>query len=93
LSACESERGTEGGYTDVDSFARIFGLAGVPHVVASRWNVDSATTMTLMQDFYAALSDGATVPESLRRAEGTTRSHMGSIHPYYWSAFRAFGRV
>ena len=93
LSACATDRGVEGKYQDPDSFARAFQRAGVPHVVASRWNVDSSATATFMKDFYQALLGGRTVSESLRQAATASRSRSETIHPYYWSAFRVFGSV
>jgi CHAT domain-containing protein/tetratricopeptide (TPR) repeat protein len=91
LSACDTARGTGGRYDDVDSFARAFIHARVPHVVASRWSVQSAATTTFMNDFYRALLSGATVSASLREAEADLRSRPETRHPYYWSAFGAFG--
>ncbi len=91
LSACDTARGTEGRYDDFDSFARAFIDARVPHVVASRWTVESAATTRFMNDFYRALLSGATVSSSLRQAEADMRSRPETRHPYYWSAFGAFG--
>ena len=58
LSACATENGTDDSPLDPDSLVRIFFRFGVPHVVASRWNVDSRTTAAMMNSFYAAFSPG-----------------------------------
>lgn len=92
LSACETELGTSDSPADPDSLVRFFLRAGVPHVVASRWRVDSAATGFFMQAFYAALLRGRSVSGSIQTAEAALREQAGLNHPYFWSAFRAFGR-
>ena len=67
--------------------------AGVPHVVASLWDVDSAAARTFMEAFYNALLKGNGVAESVRFAAARVRAHSVWSHPYYWSAFQAFGGV
>jgi CHAT domain-containing protein/tetratricopeptide (TPR) repeat protein len=91
FSACDTQDiSTEGAY-DADSMVRVFLQEGVPHVVASRWNVDSAATRQFMNSFYQALLKGNSVAESIHRAQVSLRSAPGMAHPYYWSAFTAFG--
>lgn len=93
LSACESSPGTDGAFDDQDSLVESLASAGVPDVVASRWNVDSAGTAQLMQDLYAQLLNGATVSEAFRSATMEMRSGSSFKHPYYWAGFAVFGRV
>ena len=93
FSACDTQDGNAGGTASADSLVRFFLRAGVAHVVASRWNVDSSATRQFMELFYAALLDGSTVAESMRQAQTQLRSRPGMAHPYYWSAFTAFGAV
>jgi CHAT domain-containing protein len=90
LSACSTENGAEGLAGDFDSLARVFLLQGVPHVVASRWNVDSASALMLMAAFYDKLLAGASVPQALAGAEYALRQR--APHPYYWAGFDAFGQ-
>jgi CHAT domain-containing protein len=92
LSACETERGTGDSPADPDSLVRSFMRQGVPHIVASRWRVDSAATRIFMQAFYGALLKGRSVSRSIQEAEVSLKGHPGLAHPYFWSAFRAFGR-
>ena len=92
FSACETQVGSGGGAYDADSLVRVFLRAGVPSVVASRWNVDSVATRQFMNVFYQALLNGATVPNSLREAESVVRRIPGTEHPYFWAAFSGFGR-
>lgn len=65
LSACSTENGGDGLPEDFDSLARVFLSRGVPHVIASRWNVDSNSTVLLMEKFYERLLAGSTVPQAL----------------------------
>jgi CHAT domain-containing protein len=75
---------------DSDSLALVFLAKGVPHVIASRWNVDSSSTVLLMEVFYEKLLAGASVPQALASAEAALRQR--APHPYYWAAFDAFGQ-
>jgi CHAT domain-containing protein/cytochrome c-type biogenesis protein CcmH/NrfG len=93
LAACSSGKGEDGRILEPGSFERWFLHAGVPHVVASRWGVDSAATESLMETFYAALLSGKSVSESLREAAARVRTIPDKAHPYYWAAFSAFGRA
>jgi CHAT domain-containing protein len=90
LSACSTENGDEGLFGDFDSMARAFVAKGAPHVIASRWNVDSSSTASLMDGFYNRLFAGDSVPQALATAEARLRQK--SPHPYYWAAFDAFGQ-
>jgi len=58
--------------------------------VATRWNVDSTSTVSLMELFYERLLAGASVPQALASAEAALRQK--TPHPYYWAAFDAFGK-
>jgi CHAT domain-containing protein len=93
LSACDSSPGTEGAFDDQDSLVGRLVSGGVPVVVASRWNVDSAGTADLMQKLYKQLLTGATVSGSLRNATTEMRSGRTFQHPFYWAGFAVFGRV
>jgi CHAT domain-containing protein len=91
LSACSTVAGRNGGFADEDSLSYAFLEKGVPHVVASRWNVDSAVTATLMELFYRNLLAGCTVAEALRKAELTISSLSATSAPYFWAAFGSYG--
>jgi len=91
FSACDTQGGSTGGVTDSDSLARAFLRAGVPHVVASRWNVDSGVTRQFMSLFYTALLSGRSVPDAIHQAQSELRASPGMARPYYWAAFSAFG--
>jgi len=89
LSACntESGAGTSGGFNSVtEALLR----AGVPHVVASRWEV--VETRAFIDDFYRSVLSGQPVSEAIRGASRNMLADPRTAHPYYWSAFAAYGR-
>ena len=91
LSACRTASDS-GGSSGFDSVTDAFLRAGVPHVVASRWAVDSAATRGIVQDFYRNALSGQTVSEAIRLTSLKTLASQSTSHPYYWSAFAAYGR-
>jgi CHAT domain-containing protein len=91
LSAC-STGSSSGGSSGFDNFADALLRAGVPHVIASRWAVDSAVTRGFVQDFYVNALSGQTVSEAIRRTSQKILSNPVTAHPYYWAAFASYGR-
>ncbi len=92
LSACSTASINLSLTADPDTLVRTFLRGGVPHVVASRWDVDSRVTDRLMENFYSQLFSGETVVHALRRVRIQMMTAQETIHPYYWAAFAAFGR-
>ncbi len=89
LSACntESGAGSSGGFNSVtEALLR----AGVPHVVASRWEV--METRAFIDNFYRSALSGQLVSEAIRGASRNMLADPRTAHPYYWSAFAAYGR-
>ena len=93
FSACDTEDSANGGVANADSLVRVFLRAGALRVVVTRWNVDSGVTRDFMNLFYRGLLSGKTVSGSMHYAQSVLRSQPGLVHPYYWSAFTAFGAV
>jgi CHAT domain-containing protein len=93
FSACDTQDSSTGSVSGTDSLVRVFLRAGVGQVVATRWNVDSGAARQFVELFYRALLTGSTVSESIHQAQSGLRSRPGMAHPYYWSAFTAFGAV
>jgi CHAT domain-containing protein len=89
LSACntESGAGSSGGF---NSITEALLRAGVPHVVASRWEV--VETRAFINDFYRSALSGQPVSEAIRGASRNMLADPRTAHPYYWSAFAAYGR-
>jgi CHAT domain-containing protein len=89
LSACntESGAGSSGGFNSVtEALLR----AGVPHVVASRWEV--MEIRAFIDYFYRSALSGQRVSEAIRGASRNMLADPRTAHPYYWSAFAAYGR-
>jgi CHAT domain-containing protein len=91
LSACGTAE-TEKGFTGPDTLVRGFLRAGIPHVIASRWPVDSHTTQQTMTEFYKGLFQGEPSSKALQQATETVRLQPATSHPYYWAAFSSYGR-
>jgi CHAT domain-containing protein len=91
LSACGTASGGTGS-NGFDSVTDALLRAGVPHVVASRWAVDSTETRGFVQDFYRNALSGQTVSEAIRLTSRNMLANPRTSHPYYWSAFAAYGR-
>jgi len=91
LSACSTASGS-GGSSGFDSITDALLRAGVPHVVASRWAVDSAQTRGFVEDFYRNALSGQTVSDAIRLTSTRMLVNPRTSHPYYWSAFAAYGQ-
>jgi CHAT domain-containing protein len=91
LSACSTASGGTGS-NGFDSVTDALLRAGVPHVVASRWAVDSTETRGFVQGFYRNALSGQTVSEAIRLTSRNMLANPRTSHPYYWSAFAAYGR-
>lgn len=100
LAACST--GTGGRSSGVDNtLVRTFLVAGVPHIVASQWDVYNVTTATLMRGFFQNSLAGQIPDLALANAQReflqtpNKASHevRGYQHPYYWAGFVVIGRA
>jgi CHAT domain-containing protein len=91
LSACSTDRLSDDALSDPRTVPAGLLGAGVPHVVASSWNVDSRATAALMHAFYDTLLATGSVTGSLRSAEILVSRQTATSHPYYWAAFKTWG--
>ena len=91
LSACETGREAESQISDNGGVTEVLLHFGVPHVVASRWRIDSSPTALLMRSFYQHLALGDSVSGSLHFAQSALLSKPQFAHPYYWAAFGVRG--
>jgi CHAT domain-containing protein/tetratricopeptide (TPR) repeat protein len=91
LSACATGIGLSPGASGTENLTDAMLEAGVPDVVASRWNVDSEATRQLMNLFYRQLLAGHDVSSSLRAAQMELAAQPRMAHPYYWAAFGVQG--
>jgi CHAT domain-containing protein len=92
LSACETAGGNRIAVAGNESLAETLARANVPHVIASRWKVDSRETAEYMGTFYTELLAGNSVSQSIHKAQLTVASNSLYGHPYYWAAFELTGR-
>jgi CHAT domain-containing protein len=90
LSGCASGAGELRGPGDPRSLVRAFLRAGAGEVVASSWNLNSASAQVFMQEFYSAMLTGAAADEALRSAAARVRARPEYRHPYYWAGLQLF---
>jgi CHAT domain-containing protein len=91
LAACSTGIGRESGLLDTNSLVRAFLVAGVPSVIASHWDVDSASTSRLMLNFYQNIAAGKSTVQAIYLAR---KEILGDRpHPYYWASFSLTGRI
>jgi CHAT domain-containing protein len=89
LAACSTGRGK--GLLDTQNLVHSFLAAGVPRVVASRWDVDSESTSQLMISFYQHVTARQTAAQAMLDARKQVLATK--VHPYYWAGFSVTGRV
>jgi CHAT domain-containing protein len=63
--------------------------AGARNVVVSSWEVDSATTQSLMTGLFD--QKGVSQAEALAKAERVLMNQPSHSHPYYWAPFMVVG--
>ena len=95
LAACSTATGGRSGLLDNNALVRSFLVAGVPHVVASQWDVYNVSTAKLMVSFFQNSLGGQLPHVALANAERRFLQSAGNenLHPHYWAGFIAVGRV
>jgi CHAT domain-containing protein len=91
LSACNTEGEATVGNSGTERLSVSLLHDGVPHVVATRWNVDSSETAGFMKQFYTRLLAGSGVADSMHSARLAMIAEPSLSHPYYWAAFELQG--
>ena len=93
LSACSTGLGKLVNGEGILGLTRAFFYAGARNVTVSLWNVNDASTSTLMKAFYENLNRGLSKSAALRQAKLTLLRSKESVwhHPYYWAAFVLVG--
>jgi len=94
LSACQTARGGNTWGEGVIGLSWSLFAAGASTAVVSQWEVDSASTTSLMIAFHQArLRPGASAgaAEALRLAAMTVMKNPNYRHPFYWAGFIAVG--
>src|SRR5262245_2313655 len=98
LSACETARGRIGAGEGMIGFSWAMFIAGVPSLVVSQWEVESAGTRDLMINFHRGLLSPSvpqttkpTKAEALRQAALKLMKDPATNHPFYWAGFVLVG--
>jgi len=91
FSACSSGKKEQGWNHGMDDIVATLASLGVPDVVATRWQIDSAAAVPMMDAFYRGLARGLTVPQALTAARRQMVRDPRYRHPYYWAAWYASG--
>ncbi len=91
FSACSSGKKQQGWNHGMDDIVATLASLGVPDVVATRWQIDSAAAVPMMDAFYRGLARGLTVPQALTAARRQMVRDPRYRHPYYWAAWYASG--
>ncbi len=93
LSACETGYGKVIRGEGVLSLARNFMAAGTPSVITTLWQVNDATSSTLMSLFYQNIGNGYGKAAALRHAKLAflEKTNEVSGHPAFWASFVSIG--
>jgi hypothetical protein len=91
FSACSTGKKEEGWNHGMGDIVDTLASLGVPQVVATRWQIDSASAVAMMDAFYSGLAKGLTVAQALTAARQSLSRDTRYRHPYYWAAYYASG--
>jgi CHAT domain-containing protein len=91
FSACSTGKREEGWNHGMGDIVNTLASLGVPDVVATRWQIDSASAVPMMDAFYGGLAEGLSVPQALTAARQSMVRDVRYQHPYYWAAYYASG--
>jgi CHAT domain-containing protein len=98
LSACNTagdglKRGGKFGGPALSGLAESFFYAGGRAVLASHWQVPSASTVSLMTGLFQRLGPqlNGGVSDALRASQQVIAANPKTSHPFYWAAFTLIG--
>ena len=91
LSACSTAAGERLGPFNPDSLVQALWRAGVPNVLATRWEVEDRVTAAVVSSFVTNLFMGQSASVALRAAVRGVRRDPSFEHPAAWAAFHVFG--
>ena len=94
LSGCNTGSGKLQKGEGVMSLARAFLYAGCPSIIMTLWNVEDASSSSMMIDFYSNIKNGYSKDEALRRAKVGYISQADPMksHPYFWLGYVSIGK-
>jgi CHAT domain-containing protein len=93
LAGCGTAAGPVSASEGSLSLARAFLASGVPAVIATRWNIDDATSRKLMTEFHRRLQSGEDAVTALRWSQvAQIKDKDGNAsHPWNWASFQLIG--
>jgi tetratricopeptide (TPR) repeat protein len=89
FSACATGKREQEWNHGMEDIVDTLAALGVPQIVATRWQIDSASAVPMMDAFYAGLATGKSVPRALTAARQSLVHDQRYRHPYYWAAYYA----
>jgi CHAT domain-containing protein len=93
LSACETGRSQAAAGDELIGLGRGFLFAGAGALIASLWQVAEGFNLTLMDEFYRQLDQGASKAAALRQAQLALMRANPGLHPAFWGAFELIGNA
>jgi CHAT domain-containing protein len=90
LAACSTGRMSRGRVETHGDLVRALLRAGVPRIVASRWNISSNETSDFISKFYDELLQGKSVPKALQSSSLNVMRDKPA--PYYWAGLVEIGK-
>ena len=85
LAACDTDSSI---YEDADSFSgfiKSFQVAGARSVLATRWEIETFSSQTLVESYIAKLKENKSPQYALLE---TQREFIkNNFHPFFWSGF------
>jgi len=93
LSACETGIGKLQSGEGNMSIARYFVYAGVPALIATRWQVNDQTTAIIMEAFYKNMYNGIPIHQAIRQAQLAylDQAKGDAQHPFFWAPYMNIG--
>ena len=91
FSSCSTGKREEGWNHGMEDIVDTLASLRVPEVVATRWQIDSASAVPMMELFYSGLAKGMSVPAALTGARQSMAQSVRYRHPYYWAAYYSSG--
>ena len=92
LSACNTATDPNAlGGGSLEGLSDAFFVAGARAVLASHWEISSASATALMTELFGRAGGGAGTAEALREAQLSLISAPSTAHPFHWAAFTLIG--
>ncbi|MEO0627086.1 MAG: CHAT domain-containing tetratricopeptide repeat protein, partial [Bacteroidota bacterium] len=94
LAGCDTGQGLDLPGEGVASLGRSFAYAGARSLVTSRWPIDEAATIKILDPFYGSLSEDMLKQDALsaaRRQYIKEQLNNELAHPYFWSGLAYIG--